>query len=87
MPSGWCSWIQASLPGSRRGTHGLLSPHASRPAATPFPHYLEPMLKDRITTGLGFFITLLLVWLPGGLIDQGRQAAAPIQPFTSLLDR
>jgi hypothetical protein len=45
------------------------------------------MLKDRITTGLGFFITLLLVWLPGGLIDQGRQAAAPIQPFTSLLDR
>ena len=38
---------------------------------------------DRLTT-LGLFIALLVAWSPGGLIDQGRQAAAPIQPFRSL---
>lgn len=38
---------------------------------------------DRLTT-LGLFIALLIAWAPGGLIDRGRQAAAPIQPFRSL---
>ncbi|MEN9860572.1 MAG: hypothetical protein RLZZ515_1054 [Cyanobacteriota bacterium] len=38
---------------------------------------------DRYTT-LGFFLALLVAWSPGGLIDQGRQAAAPITPFRSL---
>lgn len=38
---------------------------------------------DRLTT-LGMFIALLVAWSPGGLIDQGRQAAAPIEPLRSL---
>lgn len=50
----------------------------------PFPtdtHSLTVM--DRTTT-IGFVLTLLLCWAPGGLIAAGRQTAAPITPFTSL---
>lgn len=35
-------------------------------------------------TAFGFLLALVITWAPGGLVDQGRQAAAPIQPFVSL---
>ena len=38
---------------------------------------------DRITV-LGMFLALLIAWSPGGIVDRGRQAAAPIQPFRIL---
>lgn len=38
-------------------------------------------------TAVGFLLALAIAWAPGGLIDRGRQAAAPIQPFASLLAR
>lgn len=38
---------------------------------------------DRLTT-IGLFIGLLVAWAPGGLIERGRHAAAPIAPYTSL---
>lgn len=38
---------------------------------------------DRLTT-FGFFLALLAIWAPGGLVDCGRQAAAPITPYASL---
>jgi hypothetical protein len=39
------------------------------------------------TTAVGFFLALLIAWAPGGLIARGRQAAPPITPYLSLLDR
>lgn len=51
---------------------------------TPFTNTLTlTVLMDRITT-LGFLLALLAIWAPGGLIDCGRQAAAPITPYASL---
>lgn len=38
---------------------------------------------DRFTI-IGFIAALAICWSPGGLIDRGRQAAAPIQPLTTL---
>lgn len=38
---------------------------------------------DRATT-LGILLALLIAWSPGGIVDRGRQAAAPITPFRSL---
>lgn len=51
---------------------------------TPFPDTLTlTVLMDKLTT-LGFFLALLAIWAPGGLVDCGRQAAAPIAPYASL---
>lgn len=35
-------------------------------------------------TFTGMVLSLLICWAPGGLIDRGRQAAAPIEPLRSL---
>lgn len=56
----------------------------TRPPVPPHPQtHSRVMLPDRLTT-LGFFLAILLALAPGGLIDRGRQAAAPITPYQSL---
>lgn len=70
------SWNAAAVPGCIKACGSPLS-----------PQYLKlTVLMDKITT-LGFFLALLISWAPGGLIDHGRRSAAPIAPYTSLLDR
>lgn len=55
--------------------------------AHPFPLLPQPHSAMARPTAVGFLLALVIAWAPGGLIDRGRQAAAPIQPFASLLAR